>query len=166
MRVWTFRIPSRPFTSGSGTTTRRSKRPGTQQGGIEHVGTIGRRDEDHALVRLEPVHLDQQLVEGLLALVMTAAEAGATMTSDRVDLIYEDDAGRVLLALHEQVAHARRADADEHLDEVRSGNRKERHARLARDRAREQRFAGARRADQQHALGDSPAQAREALGVA
>ena len=119
---------------------------GTQQRGIEHVGAIGRGDEDHALVGLEAVHLDQQLVEGLLALIMTAAEAGAAMTSDRVDLVDKDDAGRMLLALHEQIAHARRADADEHLDEVRSRNREERHARLARDRARKQRFAGARRA--------------------
>ena len=137
-----------------------------QQRGIEHVGTIGRGDEDYALVGLEAVHLDQQLVEGLLALIMTAAEAGAAMASDGVDLIYKDDAGRMLLALHEQIAHARGADANEHLDEVRSRDRKERHARLARNRARQQRLAGSRRPDQQHALGDSAAEAREALRVA
>jgi energy-converting hydrogenase Eha subunit H len=57
-------------------------------------------------VRLETVHLDEQLVQGLFALVVTAAEAGAAMTADRVDFVDEDDAGRVLLALLEQVAHA------------------------------------------------------------
>jgi hypothetical protein len=40
----------------------------------------------------------RQLVERLLALVVTAAEAGAAMAADRVDFIDEDDAGRVLLA--------------------------------------------------------------------
>src|SRR5580704_17916420 len=87
------------------------------------------------------------------------------MTSNSVDLIYKDNARCMLLALHEQVAHARRADANEHLDKVPARNREERHARFARDRAREEGLAGSRRADQQHALGDSAAEASEALGV-
>jgi hypothetical protein len=66
---------------------------------------------------------------------VAAAEAGAAMAADRVDLVHEDDAGRVLLRLLEEVAHARGADADEHLDEVRARDREERHARLAGDRA-------------------------------
>jgi hypothetical protein len=36
----------------------------------------------------------------------------------RVDLVHEDDAGRVLLGLLEEVADAAGADTDEHLDEV------------------------------------------------
>ena len=137
-------MPSRPLTSGRLTTMRRSKRPGPQQRRIEHVGTVGRGDEDDAFVRLEAVHLDEQLVQRLLALVVAAAEAGAAMAADRVDLVDEDDAGRVLLALLEQVADARRADADEHLDEVRAADREERHVGFAGDGAREQRLAGAR----------------------
>src|SRR5579862_3910919 len=137
-----------------------------QQCGIEHVGTIGRGDEDYTLVGFEPVHLDQQLIEGLLALIMTTAETSPSMTPDGIDLIYKDDAGRMLLALHEQIAHARRAHADEHLNKVGTRNRKERHARFACNRAREERLAGSRRPDQQDALGDSSAEACEALGVA
>ena len=38
--------------------------------------------------------LDQQLIERLLTLVMTAAQTGAAMAADRVDLIHEDDARR------------------------------------------------------------------------
>jgi hypothetical protein len=49
---------------------------------------------------------------------VAAAEAGATMSPDSVDLVDEDDAGGVLLALLEEVAHTAGADADEHLDEV------------------------------------------------
>ena len=49
---------------------------------------------------------------------MTAAQASAAMTADRVDFINEDDARRVLLALFEKIAHAAGADADEHFDEV------------------------------------------------
>ena len=108
---------------------------GTQERRVEHVGTVRGGDEDHALVRLEAVHLDEQLVERLLALVVTAAEAGAAMAADGVDLVDEHDAGRVLLALLEQVADARGADADEHLDEVGAADREER-ARSPRRRRR------------------------------
>ena len=71
---------------------------GPQQRRIEHVGAVGRGDQDDAFVGLEAVHLDEQLVERLLALVVAAAEAGAAMAADRVDFVDEDDAGRVLLA--------------------------------------------------------------------
>jgi hypothetical protein len=73
--------------------------------------------------------------------------------------------GRRLLGLLEQVAHARSADADEHLDEVGAGDREERHARLACDRARQQRLTGAGRAVEQDALRDPRAQRLELLRV-
>ncbi len=88
------------------------------------------------------------------------------MATDRVDLVDEDDARRVLLALAEQIPDTACADTDEHLDEVRARDREERNSGLARDRAREQRLPRARRADQQHTLRDPSAQARELLRVA
>ena len=136
---------------------------GPQQRRIEHVGAVRRGDEDDALVALEAVHLDEQLVQRLLALVVAAAEARAAVTADGVDLVDEDDAGRVLLALLEQVAHAPGAHADEHLDEVRPADREERHVGLTRDRAGQQRLAGSRRAHQQHALRDAAAELLELL---
>ena len=138
---------------------------GAQQRGIEDVRAVRGGDEDDVVLHLEAVHLDEQLVERLLALVVTAAHAGAAVAADGVDLVHEDDAGRVLLGLLEEVAHAGGADADEHLDEVRAGDREERHARLAGDGAREQRLAGARRAEEQHALRDPRAERLELLGV-
>ena len=139
---------------------------GTQQGRIEHVGTVGRGDQDDAFIGLEAVHLDQQLVQRLFALVVAAAEAGAAMAADRVDFVDEDDAGRVLLGLLEHVAHARGADADEHFDEVGARDREERNVGFARDRARDQRLAGAGRADQQHAARNASAEALEFSGIA
>ena len=118
-----------------------------QQRRIEHVGTVGRSDQDHAFIGLEAVHLDEQLVQRLLALVIAAAEAGAAVAADRVDLVDEDDARRILLCLVEHVAHAGGAHADEHLDEVRAGDGEEGNVRLAGDSARKQRLAGAGRTD-------------------
>ncbi len=139
---------------------------GAQQRRIEHVGPVGGRDQDHAFIGLEAVHLDQQLVQRLLALVIAAAEAGAAMAADRVDFVDEDDAGRVLLGLFEHVADAACADADEHLDEVRARNREERHVGFAGDRARDQRLAGAGRADQQHAARNPSAEPLVLSGIA
>jgi hypothetical protein len=115
-----------------------------QQRRIEHVRTVGRGDDDDAGRAFEAVHLDQQLVQRLLALVVAAAEAGAALATDRVDFVDEDDARRVLLGLLEHVAHARSADADEHLDEVGTGNREERHLGLAGDGLGQQGLAGTR----------------------
>ena len=119
---------------------------GPQEGGVEDVGAVRRRDEDHAAAGVEAVHLDEHLVERLLALVVTAAEPGAAMAADGVDLVHEDDRRGRRLGLLEQVADAAGADAHEHLDEVRARDREEGHARLAGHRAGQQRLAGARRA--------------------
>ncbi len=125
-----------------------------QQRGVEDVGPVGGRDQDHAAAHVEAVHLDEQLVEGLLALVVTAAHAGAAVAADGVDLVDEHDGRGVLLGLLEQVADPRGADADEHLHEVGAGDRVERDAGLAGDGAGEQRLAGARGPVEQDALGD------------
>src|ERR687893_786452 len=136
-----------------------------KQRGVEDVRAVGGRDEDDVVLHLEAVHLHQELVQRLLTLVVAAAEAGAAVATHRVDLVHEDDAGGVLLGLLEQVAHARGADADEHLNEVRAGDREERHAGLTGHGAREQRLARARRAVEQHALRDAGAERLELLRV-
>src|SRR5438128_1231388 len=46
---------------------------GGEQRRVEDVRAVGGRDEDDVVLHLEPVHLDEQLVERLLALVVTAA---------------------------------------------------------------------------------------------
>ena len=136
-----------------------------QQRRVEDVGPVGGRDHDDALVGLEAVHLHQQLVEGLLAFVVPAAQAGAAMAAHGVDLVHEDDAGLVLLGLLEQVAHAAGADPDEHLDEVGARDAEEGDAGLAGHRPRQQGLAGAGRAEEQDALGHPRAQTLELLGV-
>ena len=137
-----------------------------QQRRVEHVGAVGGGDHDHAGGAFEAVHFHQQLVQGLLALVVAAAQAGATLAADRVDFVDEDDAGRMFLGLLEHVAHPRRAHADEHLDEVGAGNAEERHFGLAGNRPRQQRLAGAGVAHHQHAARNAPAQLLELARVA
>ena len=93
-----------------------------QQRRVKNVRAVGGGDQNHVVGHREAVHLHEQLVERLLALVVTAAHAGATVASDSVDLVNEDNAGRVLLRLLEEVSHTAGADADEHLDEIGAGD--------------------------------------------
>src|SRR5699024_9925313 len=125
-----------------------------QQCWVEDVRAVRRGHEDYSLATVETIHLHEQLVQGLLALVVAAAHAGATLAADGVDLVAEDDAGRVLLRLLEQVAHTGGTDTDEHLHEVGAGDAVERHPGLAGHGAGQQRLTGAGRAVEQHAARD------------
>ena len=138
---------------------------GAEQGGVEDVGAIGRGQDDHALAGREPVHLGEDLVERLLALVMSAAQPGTSDPAHGVDLVDEQDAGAVLLGGLEHVANTAGTHAHEHLDELGARDRVERHARLSGHRPAQQRLARAGGTDQEHALGNPAAQPLELLGV-
>ena len=58
---------------------------GAQESGVEDVRPVGGGDQDHALVGLEPVHLDKQLVQRLFALIIAAAIADTARAADRVE---------------------------------------------------------------------------------
>ena len=135
-----------------------------QQGRVEDVGPVGRGHDDDAFGDVETVHFREHLVEGLLALVVAAAEPGAALAADRVDLVDEDDRGRLLAGGLEEVADTARADADEHLHEVRPAHRQEGHAGLAGNGTGQQRLAGARGADEQHAFRHPGADLLETAG--
>ena len=127
---------------------------------VEHVGPVGRADHDHVRRRVEPVHLGQDLVQRLLALVVAAAEAGHAArprAADRVELVDEDDCRRVFLRLLEEVTHARGADSYDRLDELGRGNGEERNVRLPGDGARKQRLPRAGRPGKQDAVRDPAA---------
>ena len=141
------------------------KSSGTQQRRIEYIGPVRRSDQNYAFVGFKSVHLHQQGVEGLLAFVMPAAETCASMPAHRIYFINKNDARSVLLSLLEKIAHAAGANAHEHFDEIRSGDRKERNVCFSRDGSRQQGFARSRRAHQQNALRYSPAQFLKSLRV-
>src|SRR6202022_2441480 len=106
---------------------------GTQQRGVEDLRPARRAQQDDPDRGVETVELGQELVQRLLLLVVAASEtrergAGA---AERVQLVDEDDGRRLRAGLLEQIAHARRTHANEHLDELGAGNEEERHAGLA-----------------------------------
>ncbi len=133
--------------------------PWPQQRRIEHVGTIRSGQHDHRFRLAESVHLAENLVQRLFPLIMPAAQPGATMATDGVDFVDEQDRRRGVLGGLEHIANAAGADAHEHLNEFRTADGKERHSGLAGDGPGQQSLAGAWRAHQQDALGDASAEA-------
>ena len=125
-----------------------------QKRGVQNVRTVRRSQQDHALATGEAIHLHQQLVQGLLALVVATPHAGAALAADGVDLVDKDDARSVLTRLLEQVTHTGRTDTDEHLHKVRTRNGVERHTRLTSDSTRKQGLTGTRWAIEQHTTRD------------
>ena len=85
-RVWTSRICLRPFAVGTvdDDLTVEAARP--EQRRVEDVRAVGGGDQDDVVLHLEAVHLDEELVQGLLALVVPAADASPAVAADGVDL--------------------------------------------------------------------------------
>src|SRR5207249_5145278 len=94
--------------------------------------------------------------------VAAAAHAGG---ADRVELVDEDDRGRVLARLLEELANARGAEAGEHLDEGGRARGVEVRPRLVGDGLREQRLPGSRRPVEQDPLRNLRAQPLETATV-
>src|SRR5690606_18838471 len=68
---------------------------GAQQGWVEDVGPVGGGDDNDVGFAVEAVHLDQNLVERLLALVIAAAQPCTAMSPHGIDLVDEDDTRRI-----------------------------------------------------------------------
>jgi hypothetical protein len=139
-----------------------------QQRPVELVDVVGGGDHDHGPLRpLEAVELDQQLVEGLLALAGAAVAAAiAARPSDRVELVDEDHRAAGLARLLEQAPDAGGSPPHEHLYEARARGREEVDAGLRGDRPRQHRLPRPGRAEQQHAARRLRAERGEAIGIA
>src|SRR6266567_7877335 len=72
----------------------------TQQRYVKAIGAVGSADYYNCLVRIETVHLHQELVQGLFAFIVTI-DAYTTLPPHGIDFIDKDDAGRGFLGLIE-----------------------------------------------------------------
>mmetsp|Transcript_16329 Transcript_16329/g.54933 ORF Transcript_16329/g.54933 Transcript_16329/m.54933 type:complete len:219 (-) Transcript_16329:858-1514(-) len=93
--------------------------PGPREGRVEEVGPVGGPGDDDAVVcGLKAVHAGQELVEGLLHLVVGPGEPQRSPLADGVELVDEDDAGRHLRRLEEERAEPRGAPPHKYLHKV------------------------------------------------
>src|SRR6266566_5180160 len=112
LRIWTLRIFSRPTTSGFGTTTWRSNRPGRSSAGSSTSGRLV------AAMMMTPLEVSNPSISTSSWLRVCSGPGLA----DGVQLVQEHEAGGLLLGLVEQLPDPGRAQADEHLHELRAGH--------------------------------------------
>ena len=92
----------------------------TQQSRIQHIRSISCGKDNDAGVAVKSIHLHKQLVQSLLTLIVTATEAGTSLTAYRINFIDKDDTRCILLSLFKQIPDTGCTNSDEHLDKVRS----------------------------------------------
>src|SRR4051812_16769775 len=86
----------------------------TQECRVEYIRPVCSGDDDNTVILIEAIHLDEELVQGLLTLVVATAKTCATVASDGVNLVDKDDTRRMLFRLIEEIAYAGGTDADKH----------------------------------------------------
>ena len=142
------------------------KSTGTQKRRVKDIGAVGCCHNDNAFVVTETVHFNEQLVERLLSFIVSAAKASASVTADGIDFIDENNTGRALARGFKEVAYTGGTDTNVHFNEIRTGNRIERHACFACNGFCKQSLTRTGRAYEKHAARNSRAKTNEFLGIA
>ena len=95
------------------------KTTSTHEGAVQNVSPVGGRQNDDTTVGAESIHLRQQLIEGVFALVI-GAHAGilAPGTAHGIDLIDEHNARTLVFGLLEQIADTACPDTHKHFNEI------------------------------------------------
>ena len=125
----------------------------TQQRCIEDLGLVGRsKNNDWLVLGSKTIHFGEQLVERLLALIISThnSHGARTTLTNGIKFIDKNDARRFLLGFLKQVADTSCACTNKQLNKFRAGDNEERNFRLTGYRLGQQCFACSRRAYQQH----------------
>src|SRR4029450_50734 len=117
---------------------------GAEQRRVEVLEPVRGAHDDYLVALLEPVELDEQLVERLVLLAVEAVPCARG--AYRVELVDEDDRRCVLPRLFEELANSRGPEPGEHLDERRRALQVEARSGFACDRLGQKRLAGPWRA--------------------
>src|SRR6266487_4584941 len=129
---------------------------------IKTIGTVRRGNYHYRLTVIEAIHLHQQLVERLFALII-GINTGATLSTDGINFVDKDDARGSFLCLLKQVADAAGTNTNQHFHKFRTRHREERYSSLASNCTCQQCFASSRRSNQQHAAWNLATQTLELL---
>ena len=89
-----------------------------EQGRVQNIGAVRGCSDDHVRIGVETIHLDQNLVQRLLPLVVRTTQARTTVTTHGVYLVQKDDTRAVSLRLLKQVTHPGGPHAYKHLYEL------------------------------------------------
>ena len=133
---------------------------GTEQSRVEDVDAVGGHDDLDVLRRLEAVQLIEEFEHRPLNFRIAAAGLDSRR-SDGVDLVHEDDGGRVLASHGEQLSDHPGSFSDVLLDQLGSGHPDEGAVGVMGDGASEEGLSGAWRSVEKNSLGLSDAESFE-----
>ncbi len=140
------------------------KPPRPQKCRVQRVRPIRRRNHNHALIRVKPIHLHQHRIQRLLIRMLPPHRTRARpLLPNRINLINEHNARRTLLRLRKYIPHPARTHAHKHLFKVAPAHRKEWHLRLPSNRLGKKRLTRPRRPHEQHPLRNAPTQLPEII---
>ena len=80
------------------------KTSGPEKRRIQNIGTVGRGHHYNVRVAVKSVHFNENLIQGLFALIMAAAEAGSPLTADGINFVNENNGGSVLFGGLKKIA--------------------------------------------------------------
>ena len=122
----------------------------TQQGRIQDVWAVCCSKNHDAFCCFKTVHLSQHLVESLFTFIVTAAKSGATLATNGINFVNEDDGLAHFACLLKEVSYATCTHADKHLHEVRTGDGQEANACFTGNGTSKQCFTCSRRTNKQN----------------
>ena len=100
----------------------------------QDFGAVGGSHDDDTALCVKAVHLDEELIQRLFALVIARQPAHSPGPAQCIQLVDENYAGCEFLRLLEQIADTGGADTHKHFHELGTTDRQKRHGRLPRDR--------------------------------
>lgn len=109
---------------------------------IKKVGKVGGRNKDDRLIGLKKVNIEKKMIESMLEIVIEEEKKGEKMKEKRIDLIDEDNEGRIIIGMLKNIEEEDWEEKEENLKEVRKGNGEERKIGLERKRKRKKSIEG------------------------
>mmetsp|Transcript_11256 Transcript_11256/g.23560 ORF Transcript_11256/g.23560 Transcript_11256/m.23560 type:complete len:202 (-) Transcript_11256:1072-1677(-) len=89
-----------------------------QQCIVQNVHPVSSCNGDNTWIAIKTIHLNQDLVDGLLPLIIPSSKACATLTPNCINLINENDARCILLRLGENIPHTGSSHTNKHLHKL------------------------------------------------
>ena len=125
----------------------------TQKRRVQNLRPVGGSQNQDSLGGIKSVHLRQQLVQGLLPLVISAAVPAVTAFSNGIHLVDKDNTGGIFLGLLKEVTNTGSSHTHEHLHKVRTGQGEKGNVGFSCHRFSQQGLSGSWRSHQKRSFG-------------
>ena len=101
---------------------------------VQYVRPVCRSNDNDPFIGAETVHFDQQLIESLFTFVVSSSQTGSTASSNSINFIDENNAGRIFLSLFKEISNPTCSYPDKHFYKIRPADAEKRNFRLSGDR--------------------------------